>query len=251
MFPEQGACGTEFLSISGIMVRKLLLSLLPVALMLGSIASIAQTTAPAPATPSATVAAIVRLQALGYWCDTTYSAKTAANRQAIYAFQKIERLRRTGLLDSVTMARLRIAQIPPCADSIGVRHYEVNLNQQVLLMVDSLNTVTRILPVSTGNGKWFTTDLNGGRYALTPRGSFKVYYKVAGWRKSELGQLYYPLYVRGGVAIHGAPSVPPAPASHGCIRIPLFAAAQLFQWTPIGTPVLVYGENPRPTGKPN
>jgi lipoprotein-anchoring transpeptidase ErfK/SrfK len=210
----------------------------------------AQTTAPTPPTVPASVAAIVRLGALGYWCDTSYSAKTAANRQAIYAFQKVERLPRSGKLDSATMSRLRVAHVPRCLDSIGVRHYEVNLNKQVLFMVDSLNTVIRVLPVSTGNGKWFTTEKNGGRYALTPRGSFKVYYKVSGWRKSELGELYYPLYIRGGVAIHGAPSVPPAPASHGCIRIPMFAAAQLFAWTPIGTSVLVYGENPRPTGKP-
>jgi len=42
------------------------------------------------------------------------------------------------------------------------------------------------------------------------------------------------------VAIHGYLSVPAEPASHGCIRIPMFAARQVSKLLPIGTIVLVY-----------
>ena len=73
-----------------------------------------------------------------------------------------------------------------------------------------------------------------------------MYYKVKGWKKSVLGELYDPLYVVGGVAIHGAQSVPATPASHGCIRIPLFISDELFKATPVGTPVVIYGNNPKP-----
>jgi N-acetylmuramoyl-L-alanine amidase len=197
-----------------------------------------QATAPLP---GAAKSSIVRLLEQGYWCDTSLSERSAINKQAIVAFQKLHSIKRSGQLTAQTRAQ----------DSLGVRHYEVNLQKQVLLMVDSSNRVYRILTVSTGNGKWFETELNGGRYALTPRGRFQVFYKVSGWRKSELGELYYPMYIRGGVAIHGAPSVPALPASHGCIRIPMFAARELAEATPIGTPVIVYGDNPKPTGKPN
>ena len=52
--------------------------------------------------------------------------------------------------------------------------------------------------------------------------------------------MYYSNYISGGVAIHGYPTVPIQPASHGCIRIPIFAAREVSQLLPIGTIVLVY-----------
>ena len=126
------------------------------------------------------------------------------------------------------------------------KHIEVDLDRQVLFVVDSNDKVIHILTVSTGNGQRFFYPEKGWEEARTPRGRFKVYYKVSGWRKSELGMLLDPLYITGGFAIHGAPSVPVFPASHGCIRIPLFAAEDIYYMTPIGTPVLIYGENPKP-----
>jgi lipoprotein-anchoring transpeptidase ErfK/SrfK len=52
--------------------------------------------------------------------------------------------------------------------------------------------------------------------------------------------MYYPVYIVGGIAIHGSPSVPRSPASHGCIRIPMYAAKAFHDSTPVGTPVHVY-----------
>ena len=34
--------------------------------------------------------------------------------------------------------------------------------------------------------------------------------------------MWNPVYFNFGVAIHGAMEVPPYPASHGCVRIPIF-----------------------------
>ena len=45
----------------------------------------------------------------------------------------------------------------------------------------------------------------------------------------------------GGIAIHGSEDVPAYPASHGCIRIPMFASQRLTSMVPKGTPVYVYG----------
>jgi lipoprotein-anchoring transpeptidase ErfK/SrfK len=82
------------------------------------------------------------------------------------------------------------------------------------------------------------------RRAITPVGTFEIYRKVEGWRKSPLGLLYYPNYIEGGIAIHGNPSVPTRPASHGCIRIPMFAAQEFSEIATIGMEVFVYGSAP-------
>ena len=125
------------------------------------------------------------------------------------------------------------------AREIGYVSVKVNLKRQVLTVVDAQGQTLKTLPISSGSGKWFTSE-GRRRRAITPRGSFTVYRKIAGWRKSPLGLLYYPNYIVGGIAIHGSPSVPSRPASHGCIRIPMYAAKQFSDMTPIGTPVLVY-----------
>jgi lipoprotein-anchoring transpeptidase ErfK/SrfK len=41
---------------------------------------------------------------------------------------------------------------------------------------------------------------------------------VDGLDEAPLGTLYRPLYFVGGWAVHGSPSVPGYPASHGCVR---------------------------------
>ena len=43
--------------------------------------------------------------------------------------------------------------------------------------------------------------------------------EIDGWRDAPLGMLWRPKYFNGGIAVHGAPSVPPYPASHGCVRM--------------------------------
>lgn len=206
----------------------------------------AQHTAPASEPNPKTAAAIERLYALHFWTGSSYSLKDDANRQAIIAFQKLNDLPRTGRLTDSTDARMMSASIPSARVQNHEPHLEVDLDRQVLFVVDGNDQVNRILPVSTGSGEMFNDSGKGMQYARTPRGNFKVYYKVTGWKKSPLGLLFDPMYFSGGFAVHGANEVPPKPASHGCIRIPMFAAAEMFRVTPVGTPVIVYGENPKP-----
>jgi lipoprotein-anchoring transpeptidase ErfK/SrfK len=111
----------------------------------------------------------------------------------------------------------------------------------VLFIVDGDSVVSKILPVSTGNGEEFTSE-DWTRRAITPAGRFRVHRKLEGMRKSPLGLLYYPVYYLSGIAIHGSPSVPVRPASHGCIRIPMFTAEEFNLMTPIGMWVYVYAD---------
>jgi len=180
------------------------------------------------------------LNELGYWLDEQAKGRDVSLRHALIAFQKIEDRKRTGVLTKEELEVLRTAQ-PPLPQEEGYPHIEVDLQRQVLFAVECDDTPLLILPVSTGSGELFT---EGGftRRAITPTGRFKVIRKIEGWRKSPLGLLYYPNYIYDGIAIHGNPSVPARPASHGCIRIPMFAAEEFSQMAVIGMEVIVYDD---------
>jgi lipoprotein-anchoring transpeptidase ErfK/SrfK len=52
--------------------------------------------------------------------------------------------------------------------------------------------------------------------------------------------LWYPTYFVGAFAIHGYPEVPAYPASHGCVRVPMWVAPRLFAADSYGTVVYIY-----------
>jgi N-acetylmuramoyl-L-alanine amidase len=179
-----------------------------------------------------------RLAEMGYWTGPVDGVIDSVTRTALTAFQKWEGRRVTGLLTRAEFNAIHDAAAPEPRDS-GYKHVEVDLDRQVLLLTDDDGAVTKILPVSTGSGKQYREPLMSG-LAYTPRGRFRIYGKISGWRKSPLGLLYYPNYFSDGLAIHGNPSVPREPASHGCVRIPMFAAEEISNQLPVGTIVLIY-----------
>ena len=112
-----------------------------------------------------------------------------------------------------------------------VRSLREQISDNDLVILDARGgRIALIVPVSTAG--------IAGRF--TPVGSFEVYRKVAGFDPSPLGTLYDPLYFTGGYAIHGNPSVPPYPASHGCVRVPMWIAPHLYATVPYGERVFVY-----------
>ena len=159
-------------------------------------------------------------------------------RGAVIAFQKYEGREVTGKLNREETEAIKAASAPRVKDP-GYKHVEVDLDRQVLLLTDEEGLVKEVLPVSTGSNKQYNVKGMSG-LAYTPRGRFKIYAKISGWRKSPLGMLYYPNYFSDGLAIHGNSSVPETPESHGCIRVPNSAAADLFRQLPVGTIVLIY-----------
>jgi lipoprotein-anchoring transpeptidase ErfK/SrfK len=116
---------------------------------------------------------------------------------------------------------------------------EVDLTRQLLYRVEA-GTVADIIPISSGNGELYANATGRMVRARTPRGSFSFYKHYDGWRISYLGGLYRPWYFSGGYAIHGSSSVPPYPASHGCIRVPNWEADYLAGVAWIGLPVHVW-----------
>ena len=179
------------------------------------------------------------LSNLGYWIVKVDGVSDASTRQAIIAFQKVQGRNRTGKLDAADVEALRFGQAPQAKFQTNAAHIEIDLTRQVLFLTDSSGDVVRILPVSSGNEKKYF-DQGKWQVAHTPRGTFRIERKVNGVRKASLGDLYFPLYFYGGVAIHGSNSVPPFPASHGCVRIPRFADRAFSRMVPVGMEVYVY-----------
>ncbi len=123
---------------------------------------------------------------------------------------------------------------------------EVDLDRQLLyLFLDG--TLEAVLPVSSGNGRPYRHPY-GYRVdaALTPEGDFTFVRRIDGLRRAPLGVLYRPWYFKGGFAVHGSPSVPPWPASHGCIRVTNWDADFLAESLEIGMPIHVWSEDTRP-----
>lgn len=179
-----------------------------------------------------------RLKEMGYRTGPVDGVIDSATQQALVTFQKWEGRRLTGHLTRAEFNAIRDATAPRPKDG-GYKHVEVDLDRQVLLLTDDDGVVTTILPVSTGSGEHYKEKTMSG-LAYTPRGRFKIYGKIAGWRKSPLGLLYYPNYFSDGLAIHGNPEVPHIPRSHGCVRIPMSAAKEMSEQLEIGTIVLIY-----------
>jgi hypothetical protein len=181
-----------------------------------------------------------RLWDLGYWAGVVDGKFDSDSRHALIAFQKVERRARTGKLTLEELNALRAATRPQPLHA-RYPHVEIDLERQVLFVVDENGDVARILPVSTGNGALYM-DHGQIHRARTPTGTFKVLRKIKGWRLSSLGLMYYPNYIFNGIAIHGSFSIPTRPASHGCIRVPMFAARQLSSLLPIGIEVLILSD---------
>ncbi|MDI6100703.1 L,D-transpeptidase family protein [Actinoplanes sp. NEAU-A12] len=180
-----------------------------------------------------------RLNELGYWNGEADGKFGSTTQQAVYALQKAAGTGRDGAVGPKTRKALDQG-VRPKARSTSGTFVEIDLKRQLLLLVTD-GQVTQIFNTSTGSNEYYEQE--GETYlADTPRGKFKVGRQIDGWRDAPLGMLWRPKYFNGGIAVHGAPSVPPYPASHGCARVSI--AAMNWLWKndaiPLKTPVWVY-----------
>jgi lipoprotein-anchoring transpeptidase ErfK/SrfK len=105
-------------------------------------------------------------------------------------------------------------------------HVEVDMSRQVMALADG-GEAKHVFMVSTGA-------------AATPSdpGGFTFYRKDPGY--NSIG-MYYSVYYNRGEATHGYQSVPPYPASHGCIRNPIPDSIFIYNWIDLGDKMFVYG----------
>lgn len=167
-----------------------------------------------------------RLRDLGFWTQAVDGQYGLTTRQGVMAFQKWKGGNlggRNGYVDAATASALNETLCRITAGR-GGDYLEVDRGKQIGMIVRG-GQVLWAFNVSTGNGKSYDeADQNGsGRVigvAVTPLGDFRTYREHDVVRyEGDLGSLYRPKFIIGGVAIHGSPSVPNYPASHGCVRV--------------------------------
>lgn len=206
-----------------------------------SAAPTAAPTSPLPAAPSYDVAAVQRqLTDLKYYIGPVDGKAGPALRSAVMAFQKVQGIGADGVVGKGTLAALAAPKQPQLGASAPGNRVEVDLTKQVLYVVKG-EALTRILPVSSGNGATYSQKNGSKARALTPVGWYKVERRIVGERKADLGTLYDPQYFYRGWAIHGSNSVPAYPASHGCVRVTRTDATWLLGQIANGWSVYLYG----------
>jgi hypothetical protein len=182
----------------------------------------------------------LRLMRLGYWLPGINGVFDDLTQQAVYAFQKYQRLPRTGMVDAATQAAFRTATRPrPRSTTRYV--VEIDKTRQILMITNG-GVGIWTFNASSGSDRPYVENGTSGD-AHTPEGVFSVIREVNGPDKSPLGSLWRPKYFTWqGHAIHGYTSVPPYPASHGCVRVS--NTAMNWMWAtnvlPRGTTVWVY-----------
>jgi hypothetical protein len=153
-----------------------------------------------------------------------------ATGRAVLAFRKVTGQARVESVDSRIFGLLQEG-----AGRFHVRyrhdgnHVEADLSEQALAEIERGGRVRRIITLSSGKPS-----------TPTVIGRFRVYGKEPGTNSHGMVDSNYFV---GGYAIHGYAEVPPYPASHGCLRIPIPDAASVYAWVQIGYPVDVYTDD--------
>jgi hypothetical protein len=158
---------------------------------------------------------------------------------AVVAFQKVNGLPRNGLVDPATWSALFHPIVPAARYRLGGASIEVDLTRQVAYLVGKNGRIDRILDASTGGGYEFVSR-GAHKVAITPTGTYRIYTQIDGWYESSVGWMYRSSFFLRGFALHGEGSVPPYPASHGCVRVTLPAIDRLWPSLYLGMPVSIY-----------
>jgi hypothetical protein len=146
--------------------------------------------------------------------------------RAVLAYRKTNLLGRSGYASTRVYARVfrRLGRYRVRYPRAG-RHVEFDWSRQVLVLARG-GRAYRVYHASSGK-------------ASTPTvfGTFRFYRKQPG--TNAVGMVHSSYFIRG-YAIHGYPSVPNYPASHGCIRVPIPNARGIYNWIRLGYPIFVY-----------
>jgi LysM repeat protein len=130
------------------------------------------------------------------------------------------------------------ASPPPTPSSVSAptsgKWIDINLATQSLVAYEGQRAVYSAT-VSTGLAR-----------TPTPKGRFRIYRKIRSTRMSgpgyNLPNVPYVMYFRGGYSIHGTywHNNFGRPMSHGCVNMRIADAQWLYNWAPVGTPVVIY-----------
>jgi lipoprotein-anchoring transpeptidase ErfK/SrfK len=149
--------------------------------------------------------------------------------RAVTAFRKTNSMGTTGFASKSVYAKIFRGQGTyklryPKAGKRG-KHVEFDWSRQVLVLAQR------------GRPYRIYHSSSGAPATPTVFGKFNFYLQTPGTNAKGMVDSSY--FIRG-YAIHGYASVPTYPASHGCLRVPIPNARQIFDWVDIGDPIYVY-----------
>ena len=124
--------------------------------------------------------------------------------------------------------KLDTARIIRAAHKSPATHIEIDKTRQILMIVKG-GVPYGIIAVSTG------------RTGNTPVGTFHILWKAPStstWLGSAI--LWRTMDFHGNFAMHGYPEVPPYPASHGCVREPMWVANWTYVHSWVGETVYIH-----------
>jgi L,D-transpeptidase catalytic domain/Putative peptidoglycan binding domain len=172
--------------------------------------------------------------------------------EAVWAFMSAQGTKLTAKNSDEVSLKMQAQLVNPKLPKVLIKHgpanrVEINQNDELLVLYKH-NKPVLMAHVSTGAGCviypgcWYTPNGNYTTYAYTP-----------GWVKSNLcptaaGCMFNPVWWASGYAIHGDPSVPYYPDSHGCVRVWMDISYFFHKLVHIGgkhaTPVYIRGTAP-------
>jgi N-acetylmuramoyl-L-alanine amidase len=157
--------------------------------------------------------------------DRSFGVK---DKDAVMAFQKAYRLTRDYVVNYADWRKLEFAKVARPRYASPSVHIEVDKTRQILMVVRD-GKVYGLIAVSTG------------ATGNTPEGAFAIKSKIP-MSVSLFGTdlMPYTMGFYGEFAIHGYWSVPPYPASHGCVREPVWVSGWVFYRSFLGERVYIY-----------
>ncbi len=214
-----------------------------------------------------------RLKDLGFdpgVIDGVYGSNTI---MAVWAFQAlVMNMTRDTVTDFVTPIAWDVMRgnvtITPRRTETTPTHVEIYLPEQVMvvfkedkpLLVTHISSgsnldwceAVRIDPGEEGNTTNQQIQIGVCGRSFTPGGVYYFYSRKVGIRESQLGSMWNPVYFNYGIAVHGALQIPNYPASHGCIRIPIYISEYFPSLVQYGDRVFVFDgvKEPEDYGSP-
>jgi L,D-transpeptidase catalytic domain len=158
--------------------------------------------------------------------NTDKSQYGSHTQRAVMAFRKVNGMARTFQATPAIFAKLAAGKGGFKIQHPGAgKHVEVDISKQVMALA------------ADGEAKYVFHVATGAAATPSDIGGFTFYSKDPGF--NSIG-MYYSVYYNRGEATHGYHSVPPYPASHGCIRNPIPDSIFIYNWIDLGDKMFVY-----------
>jgi N-acetylmuramoyl-L-alanine amidase len=170
---------------------------------------------------------LTALQGLKFRVPSLGSSFSAQVKDSVMAFQKAYGLSRTYVFNTSCWRKIDGARLIKPRHASPSTHLEVDKGRQIAMVVKN-GKPYGIICVSTG------------ATGNTPEGTFHIQQKHSFTSSGFGGILVRTMGFVGNFAMHGYAPVPPYPASHGCVREPIWACYWMYDQSWVGETLYIY-----------